>query len=127
MTREARIVAAVLLAVLAAAVVYGALSTTGQETALQESLEGVTLPSGSRVPLDAAVDDLADRLGLDRGAIEVLSVEQKTWSDTSLGCPEPGKTYAQVMTPGFLIHLKAGGRTYEYHASTSQALLCDNQ
>ncbi len=127
MSREARIVAAVLLAVLAAAVVYGAFNTMSRGTAAQESLQGVTLPDGSRDSLDAALDDLAGRLGLSRSAIEVLSVEEQTWNDASLGCPEPGKMYAQVMTPGFLVRLKAGGQTYEYHASKGLAVLCEKQ
>jgi hypothetical protein len=37
-----------------------------------------------------AVADLADRLGVEESIITVASVEEVTWSDGSLGCPEPG-------------------------------------
>jgi hypothetical protein len=52
-------------------------------------------------------------------------VEAVDWSDTSLGCPEPGMAYAQVITPGYLIVLGAAGQTYEYHTDEhSSVVLC---
>jgi len=68
--------------------------------------------------LEKVLSDLASRLYIKREEIEVVSVERVTWPDTSLGCPEPGKMYAQVLTPGYRIVLKAGGKTYEYHTDT---------
>ncbi len=127
MSREARIVAAILLVVLVTAVVYSVMRATDQGTALSQSLNNVALPDGSEAPLNAALDDLSAKLGLNRNAIEILSVEEHTWNDTSLGCPQPGKMYAQVMTPGFLIRLKAGDETYEYHASKNTAVLCEKR
>lgn len=59
--------------------------------------------------------DLASRLGISEGDIEVVSAEAVTWNDASLGCPEKGKMYAQVLTPGFQIILQAGGAEYDYH------------
>lgn len=61
------------------------------------------------------VADLADRLGVDEASVGVVSVEFTEWSDTSLGNPQPGFLYAQVITPGFKIILEAGGQSYEYH------------
>jgi hypothetical protein len=50
------------------------------------------------------------------------------WSDSSLGCPEPGVTYAQVITPGYLIELSTGGLTYEVHTDLNgRAVICTNQ
>ena len=37
--------------------------------------------------------------------------------DASLGVPEPGAVYAQVITPGYVIDLTAAGQTYRYHAA----------
>ena len=39
----------------------------------------------------------------------------KTWPDASLGCPEPGMMYAQVLTPGILVVLSYGGELHRYH------------
>ncbi|OEU72367.1 MAG: hypothetical protein BA864_06390 [Desulfuromonadales bacterium C00003093] len=58
--------------------------------------------------------DLASRLGVTENEISVVSVEAITWNDTSLGCPEKGMMYAQVLTHGYRIILKAGGKQYDY-------------
>jgi hypothetical protein len=71
-----------------------------------------------------AVADLAARLGVPASDITIVSVEAVEWRDASLGCPQPGMAYAQVITPGYLIVLEAGGASYEYHAGRSQAVLC---
>ncbi len=36
------------------------------------------------------------------------------------GLPRPGEFYIQVITPGYLIVLQAGGRQYEYHTDSGQ-------
>lgn len=75
----------------------------------------------------AGVTYLADELGVPADEIEVLSVEKYEWPDTSLGCPEPGKAYAQVITPGYRIMLQAQGETYEVHTDEvgKIVVLCD--
>jgi len=65
------------------------------------------------------VADLAGQPGIAAEAITVCSVEAVEWSDVSLGCPEPGMLYAQVITPGYRIVLEANGQSYEYHAGRS--------
>ncbi len=75
----------------------------------------------------AAVIDLAERLGVDRSAVMVLSVENVTWPNSSLGCPEPGMAYMQVLTPGQRISLEVDGRVYEYHGGRGGApRYCEN-
>lgn len=63
----------------------------------------------------AAVDFLARELGVSADQITVVSSEAVDWPDASLGCPEPGVMYAQVITPGYKFVLEAGGETYEVH------------
>jgi hypothetical protein len=69
----------------------------------------------------AAVSDLARRLGVDPGDVSVVSAEEVTWSDASIGCPKPGMMYAQVLTEGSRIVLQADGKRYEYHAAAGKA------
>ncbi len=68
--------------------------------------------------------DLTQRLRVTDEAIAVKSVEEKEWPDTSLGCPQKGMMYLQVITSGFRIVLTANGRDYEYHTDLARAVLC---
>lgn len=68
----------------------------------------------------AAMNDLAKRLGIDAEEVSVVSAEEVTWSDASVGCPEPGKMYAQMLVSGSLIVLEADGKQYEYHAAAGK-------
>ena len=67
-----------------------------------------------------AVTDLASRLGIPEGNIEVLSEENVTWRDGSLGCPRPGMMYTQALVEGSRIVLRAGGRDYSYHSGAGK-------
>lgn len=80
---------------------------------------------GPRV--EPAVEDLATRLGVNPTDITVVSSEEVTWRDASLGCPEPGRMYAQVLTPGVRIVLEVNGRHFDYHAAAGKPpFLCEN-
>ncbi len=57
-------------------------------------------PAKAEQAIRLAREDLARRLGLAPEAIRLVSVEAVEWSDASLGCPQPGMMYAQVITPG---------------------------
>lgn len=84
------------------------------------------LPSGAQQLAQIAIEDLARELDLAPGEISVLSIEPVEWPDTSLGCPRPGMTYAQVITPGLRIVLEANDRSYEYHTDQySSVVLCE--
>jgi len=74
-----------------------------------------------------AKEDLAERLSIPVSEIILLDARDVTWSNSSLGCPQPGMAYAEVLTPGYLILLQANDREYEYHASRGTELVhCDN-
>lgn len=70
--------------------------------------------------VDLARVNLAQKLGIEPDAVTVQRVEETEFPDASLGVPQPGQMYAQVLTPGYVIELAAGGQTYEYHASDSR-------
>lgn len=76
--------------------------------------------------IDEAKTDLAQRLSLPVEQITLLEAAAVTWPDGSLGCPEEGMAYAQVLSPGYLIRVEAGGQEYEYHASRSTVFYCQN-
>ncbi len=66
--------------------------------------------------VDIAKKDLAQRLNSSTGEIRLVKQEFVTWRDSSLGYPENGMVYDQVLTPGFRIILEAQNKTYEYHS-----------
>lgn len=70
--------------------------------------------------------DLAARLGVEPSDIGVASVTPETWPTSALGCPQPGRSYAQVVTPGYAIVLVAGDGTYVYHASEDAFVMCES-
>ena len=75
----------------------------------------------------AIASDLSRRLGVGVAQIEVVSMDAMTWNDSSLGCPQPGHSYLQALTPGMRVVLKHSGQLYEYHASNSGTFVyCPN-
>ena len=82
--------------------------------------------SSSPTPEDpnvtAAIADLAERQGVKSEEITVVSNDEVTWRDGSLGCPEPGKMYTMALTDGVRVVLEAAGETYEYHGGKTGSL-----
>lgn len=79
-------------------------------------------PTGAAVeamPLVKLVtEDLAGRLGIPVDEVSVVLVEKVEWPDSSMGCPQPGFMYLQVVTPGYRIVLYAQGQAYDYHTDS---------
>ncbi|MCL4263290.1 MAG: hypothetical protein KJ069_08745 [Anaerolineae bacterium] len=59
--------------------------------------------------------DLAQRLTIDVSQVTLVEAIAVDWSDSSLGCPQPGMSYLMVITPGYQITLVAQGEEYTYH------------
>jgi len=75
-----------------------------------------------------AIADLAARLHMSETDIAVKQVKSVEWPDTSLGCPQPGMMYAQMVTPGYEIILTAGGKDYVYHSDRkSRVVYCPSK
>jgi hypothetical protein len=64
---------------------------------------------------EAARQAFAEESGADAADISIVDVEPVTWSDSSLGCGEPGMSYLQVLTPGYKVTLELEGRRAVYH------------
>jgi hypothetical protein len=69
----------------------------------------------------------AQALGVPPDQVTVDRVESVDWNDSSLGCREANKVYAQVVTPGFRAVLSGGGKKVEVHADSSGRMVtCQN-
>ena len=80
------------------------------------------LPEDAESLVMLAKFDLTLKTGIDVEKITTKSITENNFEDASLGVPEPGVTYAAVVTPGYIIILEAGGETYQYHASGARVV-----
>lgn len=107
---------------------------TPQSTPISPSTDLVTFPSATTTPTataeidtdqikSAAIADLSNRLSLGPKLILVTSIESQLWPDSSLGCPQVGKEYAQQTVPGYRIQLEANGVGYIYHTDTKNTVI----
>jgi hypothetical protein len=90
--------------------------------------EGSTAPfdEDSKKMVDMAQQALAQQLGVQSADVKLVNITPTEWSDSSLGCPQPGMNYLQVITPGYQITLEAQGQRYEYHADQrGRVVHCD--
>lgn len=97
-------------------------ATTGPAPSASIPSGGDALGPTAQQLVDVAIADLVERFDLDPTSttIEVVSVDEVTWRDASLGCPEKDMQYAQVLTPGTRIILRHEGETFEYHAGAGR-------
>ena len=93
---------------------------------MDAALEACPPVEGSETKMDRLVamakEDLTQRLGISLEEIEVQDVQSKEFPDASLEVPEQDKMYVQVVTPGYIIILKAQGQTYTYHAAEDRVV-----
>lgn len=68
-----------------------------------------------------ARNNLASRLGVQADDVKILESRSVYWRNAALGCPDPERSYAQVLTPGWLIRLAVGQTEYRYHAGQDGA------
>jgi len=73
----------------------------------------------SQAMVDGVVEQAAAETGVDSADIRVVTAAAVTWSDGSLGCPQPGQAYTQALVPGFRVVLDVDGEEVHFHASRS--------
>ena len=67
---------------------------------------------------------LAAREGQRDTPAEVVSADAVEWGDSSLGCPEKGKMYAQAIRPGYRVVLRQSQIVHVVHVSGPNAAIC---
>ncbi len=77
---------------------------------------------------ELAKTDLAQRLSVAATALTVQSAQSVDWPDASLGCPQPGTMYAQVVTPGYRVILTYEAKEYGFHGGPAgPPFLCERE
>lgn len=85
------------------------------------------MPSSLQPIVQKAISELAESLSIDADQILILSAKSVTWSDSSLGCPQPGMNYMQVLTEGYQVILVAKDAQFNYHANKNgYGNFCEN-
>ena len=74
--------------------------------------------------ISAARKALAAREGHEDAPAEVVSAFAVEWRDSSLGCPEKGRLYAQAIRPGYRVVLREGRTVHVVHVSGADAVVC---
>jgi hypothetical protein len=73
----------------------------------------------------AVVADAARRFEVAESAVVLSAAEQVSWSDGSLGCPEPGRMYTQALVPGYRVTATTPMGRMRYHTdSRGQVVTC---
>jgi len=63
----------------------------------------------------AVVADAATRFKVSPNDVVLIRAEQVMWPDGALGCPRPGRSYAQMQVPGFRVVAKTPNGELLYH------------
>ena len=102
-------------------------ATPTTDRSVQEGSPAATPSDVTAQIVAAAKERLASELDTSVEVVEIIAVEPVEWSDTSLGCPEPGQMYAQVITPGYRVLLEAEGEQFEVHTDREgqTAVICE--
>lgn len=93
----------------------------GEASAAQEN------SSKKEAAIDIAKLELAKQRDIDSATLKIISTEEHTWPDSSLGCGKPGQMYTQVLTPGFVVIIQSSKGTHELHATDQRAILCEHK
>jgi len=113
--------------VLLVAVLLGILSGTSCDTASAQTASprpSMSISSEAQQAIAQARADAASRTGIEADGWRAVEVTAREWPDAGLGCPERGKLYAQVLTPGYAITLEAGSRSLVYHSGAGRIVYC---
>ena len=67
--------------------------------------------------LDPILKETAKLANVPREQLAIVRAEAVVWSDGSLGCPEPGMEYAQMLVNGYWVVINAARQTYDFRVS----------
>lgn len=95
-------------------------SVTGGPTTTPEIFQ--PLPNDQKA-FEAVRAALSKQLNVDPLTVTLVDIQPVDWPDSCLGLPASNEMCAQMVTPGFRLHVKAGGTVYEFHTDlTAQNL-----
>ena len=102
-----------------------ALDQPPAEQGTVEPLEGQPIDPDAPYPpaIVAAIERLAEELGAEPQAIEVVSYEEVEWPDGCLGLPRLYEACTRAVTPGWRVILSLAGELHTFRADVVGAEL----
>lgn len=94
-----------------------------------EETPAATMPTAdiTEAGLAALLSSAAEEAGVDLDEVRVVTAEEVTWSDGSLGCPQPDMAYTQALVPGFRVVVEIDGEELHFHAAQGgEFRICDD-
>jgi hypothetical protein len=76
--------------------------------------------TGFDVQLRMAIEDAAASAGVTAEEVALVEGRGVTWTDGSLGCPQPDMMYTQALVEGYRFVLEVAGERITYHGATGQ-------
>jgi hypothetical protein len=81
----------------------------------QPTGEPVNTANMPRLVRRAVVADAARRFQVAESSVVLVNAEQVTWGDGSLGCPQPGRSYTQMLVEGYRVTATTAAGRMLYH------------
>jgi hypothetical protein len=82
-------------------------------------------------PAAVAQRTVGQHTGIDYKQVDIVSVTAVDFSDSSLGCPQPGMAYLQVITSGHKIIAEISGsdgtQRFDVRVAGNHGLVCENR
>lgn len=102
--------------------VASSVAASADTSPTQPDPDPVVLTPTQQSLADVAIADLVARRDVDPTDVGVVEVEEVTWPDASLGCPQRDMQYQQVLTPGIRVIIEAQGQRAFYHGTSTRDL-----
>ncbi|MBI5354659.1 MAG: hypothetical protein HZB50_18610 [Chloroflexi bacterium] len=100
--------------------------TVGEPTPMTP-LQQTPASTNMQTLVKKATDDLSKKLGVSEDQIKLVKASEVTWGDGSLGCPQKGMAYIEMLISGYLVVLEVDNIQYEYHSGKDGNLsYCQN-
>lgn len=68
---------------------------------------------------------IAQELDLPERSVHLVEVTPFVWTESSLGCPQPGQKYVPVEVDGYRLVLSVGDKQYIFHSDSERLSPCD--
>ena len=108
------------LAAIAVSLLLGACYSNGSAESNQTGAGEVDVSSPRGLALQAVVE----RSGANLQDLVVIEETAVRFPDSSLGCPQPGMSYMQVITPGHKVVVKYADQLFDVRVAGQRAIIC---